>query len=171
MDVIFAWCNFHDVSLAEIHTSARRFAYELVDNLICIMIISLLWQLWLCCMLLLYKLDSNTIFVKDLMHLKSPPNSPLYTCTRGLYHIVADNLIFISKWMFHHINMLNLLSGYQHIRMYDINSGDTTPIINYEGIPKNVTSVGFQEEGKWMFTGGEDCTARIWDLRWVLSLT
>ena len=69
------------------------------------------------------------------------------------------------------ILFLNLLSGYQHIRMYDINSGDTTPIINYEGIPKNVTSVGFQEEGKWMFTGGEDCTARIWDLRWVLSLT
>ncbi|XP_072167793.1 target of rapamycin complex subunit LST8-like [Diadema setosum] len=56
-------------------------------------------------------------------------------------------------------------AGYQHIRMYDINSSETTPIINYEGIPKNVTAVGFQEEGKWMFTGGEDCTARIWDLR------
>lgn len=22
-----------------------------------------------------------------------------------------------------------------------------------------------QEDGKWMYTGGEDCTARIWDLR------
>lgn len=23
----------------------------------------------------------------------------------------------------------------------------------------------FQEDGKWMYTGGEDCTARIWDPR------
>ena len=32
---------------------------------------------------------------------------------------------------------------------------------------KNVTAVGFHEEGKWMFTGGEDSSARIWDLRYV----
>lgn len=24
-----------------------------------------------------------------------------------------------------------------------------------------------QEEGKWMYTGGEDCSARIWDLRQI----
>lgn len=56
-------------------------------------------------------------------------------------------------------------AGYQHIRMYDINSDDSTPVINYEGVSKNVAAVGFQEDGKWMYTGGEDCTARIWDLR------
>ncbi|XP_044732840.1 target of rapamycin complex subunit lst8 [Chrysoperla carnea] len=56
-------------------------------------------------------------------------------------------------------------AGYQHIRMYDLLSNNPTPIINYEGIVKNVTSVGFQEDGKWMYTGGEDCSARIWDLR------
>lgn len=37
--------------------------------------------------------------------------------------------------------------------------------MNYDGISKNATSVGFHEDGKWMFTGGEDCSARIWDLR------
>ena len=37
--------------------------------------------------------------------------------------------------------------------------------MNYEGISKNATAVGFHEDGKWMFTGGEDCSARIWDLR------
>ncbi|XP_076030597.1 MTOR associated protein, LST8 isoform X2 [Oratosquilla oratoria] len=56
-------------------------------------------------------------------------------------------------------------AGYQHIRMFEINSNSPTPVINYEGISKNVTAVGFQENGKWMFTGGEDCTAKIWDLR------
>ncbi|XP_047486512.1 target of rapamycin complex subunit lst8-like isoform X2 [Penaeus chinensis] len=56
-------------------------------------------------------------------------------------------------------------AGYQHIRMYDINSSAPNPVINYEGVSKNVTAVGFQEDGKWMFTGGEDSTAKIWDLR------
>jgi hypothetical protein len=32
-----------------------------------------------------------------------------------------------------------------------------------------VTGVGFQEEGKWMYTGGEDCSARIWDLRYCAA--
>lgn len=49
--------------------------------------------------------------------------------------------------------------------MYDLSSSNPNPVINYEGVSKNVTGVGFQEEGKWMFTGGEDCSARIWDLR------
>nr|BAN20635.1 vegetatible incompatibility protein HET-E-1, putative [Riptortus pedestris] len=56
-------------------------------------------------------------------------------------------------------------AGHQHIRMYDLMSNSTSPVVNYEGISKNVTGVGFHEEGKWMFTGGEDCSARIWDLR------
>lgn len=56
-------------------------------------------------------------------------------------------------------------AGYQHIRMYDINSSTPNPVINYEGVSKNVTAVGFQENGKWMYTGGEDCSAKIWDLR------
>lgn len=61
----------------------------------------------------------------------------------------------------------NLLAAasHSHIRMYEINSNNPNPVINYEGITKNVTAVGFQEEGKWMFSGGEDCTSRIWDLR------
>ncbi|XP_060068639.1 target of rapamycin complex subunit lst8-like [Ylistrum balloti] len=56
-------------------------------------------------------------------------------------------------------------AGYQHIRMYDLNSNNPNPVINYEGISKNITGVGFQEEGKWMYTGGEDNNVRIWDLR------
>ncbi|KAM5131461.1 target of rapamycin complex subunit LST8 isoform 1-T2 [Callospermophilus lateralis] len=56
-------------------------------------------------------------------------------------------------------------AGYQHIRMYDLNSNNPNPIISYDGVNKNIASVGFHEDGRWMYTGGEDCTARIWDLR------
>ncbi|XP_048575935.1 target of rapamycin complex subunit lst8 [Nematostella vectensis] len=56
-------------------------------------------------------------------------------------------------------------AGYQHIRLYDINSANPNPVVSYDGVSKNVTAVGFHEDGKWMFTGGEDSSARIWDLR------
>lgn len=75
-------------------------------------------------------------------------------------------------------------ASYQHIYMYDLVSGSATPVVNYEGTSKNVTCVGFQENGRWMYSGtyflkmicagfgsdgvvlgGEDGRARIWDLR------
>ncbi|CAG9102873.1 unnamed protein product [Plutella xylostella] len=58
--------------------------------------------------------------------------------------------------------------GYQHIRMYDLASANPDPVLIFDsqdGVAKNVTRVGFQEQGNWMYTGGEDCSARIWDLR------
>lgn len=58
-------------------------------------------------------------------------------------------------------------AGYQHIRMYDLATSDPNPIVTYEGGSKNISGFGFQEEGKWMYTGGEDCSARIWDLRFL----
>ncbi|CAG0908142.1 unnamed protein product, partial [Cyprideis torosa] len=58
-------------------------------------------------------------------------------------------------------------AGFQHIRMYDILSTvqGSGPVLNYEGIQKNVTAVGFHQDGKWMYSGGEDNSARIWDTR------
>uniref|UniRef100_A0A0A9XPZ1 Target of rapamycin complex subunit lst8 n=1 Tax=Lygus hesperus TaxID=30085 RepID=A0A0A9XPZ1_LYGHE len=56
-------------------------------------------------------------------------------------------------------------AGHQHIRMYDITTTNPNPVTNFEGVNKNITAVGFAEHGQWMYTGGEDHTARIWDIR------
>lgn len=58
---------------------------------------------------------------------------------------------------------LIIAGGYQHIRMYDMVSN--TPIMNLEGVTKNITRIGLQEDGRWMYTGGEDCRVRIWDMK------
>ena len=55
--------------------------------------------------------------------------------------------------------------GYQHIRMFDVHDTKPNPVVNFEGVSKNVMAVGFQEEGRWMYTGGEDGTVKTWDLR------
>lgn len=56
-------------------------------------------------------------------------------------------------------------AAYQQIRMYDVNSSEPTPVYVFEGMTKNVTCLGFYENGKFLYSGGEDCMARIWDLR------
>ena len=56
-------------------------------------------------------------------------------------------------------------AGNPHIRLYEVNSNNPQPILSYDGHAGNVTSVGFQKDGKWMFSGSEDGTVKIWDLR------
>lgn len=43
-------------------------------------------------------------------------------------------------------------------RLYEVNSSNPQPIISYDGHSSNVTAVGFQKDGKWMYTGSEDGT-------------
>ena len=38
-------------------------------------------------------------------------------------------------------------------------------VVNYDGMSKNVMECGFQCDGNWMWTAGEDKTVKIWDLR------
>ena len=57
-------------------------------------------------------------------------------------------------------------AGFQHIRMYDIpGANNPNPVSTYEGVGKNITCVGFNEAGTWMYSGGEDGSLRIWDLK------
>lgn len=57
------------------------------------------------------------------------------------------------------------VATYQHIKFYDVMCKATHSLINFEGVTKNVTSVGFNLDGRWMYSGGEDGYCRIWDLK------
>mmetsp|Transcript_28775 Transcript_28775/g.81034 ORF Transcript_28775/g.81034 Transcript_28775/m.81034 type:complete len:313 (+) Transcript_28775:430-1368(+) len=56
-------------------------------------------------------------------------------------------------------------AGNPHIRMFEVNSNNPQPVASYSGHTGNVTAVGFQKDSKWLFSGSEDGTVRIWDLR------
>lgn len=42
----------------------------------------------------------------------------------------------------------------------------TYQVISYDSHTSNVMAVGFHCDGNWMYSGSEDGTVRIWDLRW-----
>ena len=46
----------------------------------------------------------------------------------------------------------------QTCRLYEVNSNNPQPLISYDGHAGNVTSLGFQKDGKWMYSGSEDGT-------------
>lgn len=61
------------------------------------------------------------------------------------------------------------IGGWQLIRLYDIQSCPPAVVSTCDSLPKNIMSLGFEERGQWMFTGGEDCTAKVWDFRCSLQ--
>ncbi|KAI0687132.1 WD40 repeat-like protein [Cytidiella melzeri] len=54
---------------------------------------------------------------------------------------------------------------YKKVHIYEIANASSTPLITFEGHNSNITAVCFHSEGKWLVTGSEDCTIKIWDLR------
>jgi target of rapamycin complex subunit LST8 len=56
-------------------------------------------------------------------------------------------------------------AGNPHTRVYDVNASSNDPLKSLDGHTHNVTAVGFQKDTKWMYSGSEDGTLRIWDLR------
>lgn len=59
------------------------------------------------------------------------------------------------------------VGGNPSIKCYEIHQTTPTnnPIVTFDGHNGNVTSLGFQKDGKWLYSGSEDSTVRIWDLR------
>lgn len=57
------------------------------------------------------------------------------------------------------------VAGNPHVRLYEIHTSNPNPVVSFDGHTSNVTSVGFQKDRKWMFTGSEDGSVKIWDTR------
>jgi G protein beta subunit-like protein len=51
------------------------------------------------------------------------------------------------------------------LRLYDVHAKGSDPLATYEGHTGNVTGVGFQRDGRWMYSCSEDGGVRIWDPR------
>eukprot|EP01102_Stenamoeba_stenopodia_P016334 TRINITY_DN569_c0_g1_i2.p1 TRINITY_DN569_c0_g1~~TRINITY_DN569_c0_g1_i2.p1 ORF type:complete len:215 (+),score=34.46 TRINITY_DN569_c0_g1_i2:175-819(+) len=56
-------------------------------------------------------------------------------------------------------------AGNPHVRFYEVNNNNANPVTSFDGHTSNVTALGFHKDGKWMYTGSEDGTIKIWDLR------
>lgn len=52
-------------------------------------------------------------------------------------------------------------------RIWDIPSLSNSPIMQLEGHTGNVTALQYSAAGKWIVTGSEDGTVKVWDTRWV----
>jgi target of rapamycin complex subunit LST8 len=51
------------------------------------------------------------------------------------------------------------------INLYDLKSQSDSPLLTYDGHTSNVMTVGFEKDGKWIYSCSEDGTLRIWDVR------
>ncbi|KAJ3055222.1 TOR complex subunit lst8 [Rhizophlyctis rosea] len=56
-------------------------------------------------------------------------------------------------------------AGNPHVRLYEIQTNQPNPITSFDGHTGNVTAVAFQSAGRWIVTGSEDGTIKIWDVR------
>lgn len=57
-------------------------------------------------------------------------------------------------------------AGFLHVRLYNILAmHNNSPEVILEGFVNNVLSIGFHEDSKWLYSGGEDCITRVWDLK------
>jgi len=55
--------------------------------------------------------------------------------------------------------------GNTNIRLFEVNDTASQPVLTLEGHTSSVTSIGFQKDVEILFSGSEDGTVKIWDLR------
>lgn len=55
--------------------------------------------------------------------------------------------------------------GNSNIRLFEVNDTASVPVLILEGHTSSVTSIGFQKDVEILYSGSEDGTVKIWDLR------
>jgi len=55
--------------------------------------------------------------------------------------------------------------GNPQAKLFRIDDDNPNPVLTLDGHTSNITSIGFQQEMKWVYTCSEDRTIKIWDLR------
>jgi G protein beta subunit-like protein len=61
---------------------------------------------------------------------------------------------------------LNLAAaGNPKVRTFETSTSNPNPLAEFEGHSNNVTAVGFQKDGRWLYSGSEDGSVMIFDTR------
>jgi len=58
-----------------------------------------------------------------------------------------------------------LAAGGNNIRLFEVNDTANQPVLILEGHTSSVTSLGFQKDVEYLYSGSEDGTVKTWDLR------
>ena len=56
-------------------------------------------------------------------------------------------------------------AGHSEIRLYEIEGASTEPVLTLKGHSSSVTSLGFHRQHRYLYSGSEDGTLKLWDLR------
>ena len=56
-------------------------------------------------------------------------------------------------------------AGNPTIKIFEVNASNPSPILTHEGHQGNVTAIGFERDGRWMYSGSDDGTVKLWDAR------
>jgi len=44
-------------------------------------------------------------------------------------------------------------------------SNNPNPVMKLDQLQKNIVTLGFSDDKHFMYSGGEDCSVRVWDMR------
>ncbi|KAJ8322932.1 TOR complex subunit lst8 [Batrachochytrium dendrobatidis] len=81
-------------------------------------------------------------------------------CLRTIQHSDSVNRLAISP-----DKRFLAAAGNPNVRLYDIQSNNPSPAMTFEGHTGNITSIAFQSAGRWIVTGSEDGTIKVFDVR------
>jgi len=56
-------------------------------------------------------------------------------------------------------------AGNPDIKMFELGNNNPQPVTTFKGHKGNVVALGFQKESRWMYSGSDDGTVKVWDVR------